>query len=173
MQQTPQMHLNTSPTSFEGSGTGEHENEHKTSKKLTLFPEIADLLGGDFFENVFPPKGAQKDSQKCGVWGGLGLGLIYIYIYIYMYIFHITYLYIYIFPILHMYISYYIYIYNFFRKIVRSTGISCIIFMQGVNSHCAPPCRRQSPVKTASTAASQPATQAARTKYIYIYWWRT
>jgi len=30
------MHLNTPPTSFEGSGTGKHEKKHKTLKKYNL-----------------------------------------------------------------------------------------------------------------------------------------
>jgi len=34
-----------------------------------LFQEMADFLLDAFFGNVFPPKGAQKNSPKCGVWG--------------------------------------------------------------------------------------------------------
>ncbi len=50
---------------------------------------------GAFFENLFSPKGAQKNSPKWGEWGGLrSLGL---YIYIYIYIFPIIYIYIYIY----------------------------------------------------------------------------
>jgi len=33
------MHLNTSPTSFEGSGTGEGEKKNKTLKNLQLAPK--------------------------------------------------------------------------------------------------------------------------------------
>ena len=37
--------------------------------------KMSDLFGVPFFDNVFSPKGAQKNSQKWGVWevcGGLG-----------------------------------------------------------------------------------------------------
>jgi len=42
-----------------------------------------DLFLDAFFGNVFPPKGAEQNSQKWGVWGGgfRGLGFIYIYIF--------------------------------------------------------------------------------------------
>jgi len=39
MQKTPPMHLNTSPTCFEGSGTGKQEKRHKTLKNLKLAPQ--------------------------------------------------------------------------------------------------------------------------------------
>jgi len=39
MQNTPPMHLNTSPASFEGSGTGKQEKQHKTLKNLKLAPK--------------------------------------------------------------------------------------------------------------------------------------
>jgi len=39
MQNTSPMHLNTSPTCFEGSGTGKHENRHKSLKDLKLAPK--------------------------------------------------------------------------------------------------------------------------------------
>ena len=56
-------------------------------------------MGGAFFENVFSAKGAQKNSQKWGAWGGLrGLGL-YIHMHIYIYIYINPIIYIYIFPI--------------------------------------------------------------------------
>jgi len=36
MQKTSPIHLNTSPTSFEGSGTGEQEQKHETLKTENL-----------------------------------------------------------------------------------------------------------------------------------------
>jgi len=40
MQKTPPMHLSTSPTSFEGSGTGKHEKKkHKILNNLKLAPK--------------------------------------------------------------------------------------------------------------------------------------
>ena len=39
MQKTPPMNLNTSPTCFEGCGTGKHEQIHKTLKNLKLAPK--------------------------------------------------------------------------------------------------------------------------------------
>jgi len=39
MQKTLPMHLNTSPTSFEGSGTGKTRKRHKTLKNLKLAPK--------------------------------------------------------------------------------------------------------------------------------------
>jgi len=39
MQKTPPMHLNTSPTCFEGSGTGKRVKRHKTLKNLKLAPK--------------------------------------------------------------------------------------------------------------------------------------
>jgi len=39
MQKAFPMHLNTSPTSFEGTGTGKHKQKHKTFKKIKLAPK--------------------------------------------------------------------------------------------------------------------------------------
>jgi len=39
MQKTPPMHLNTSPTCLEGSGTGKRGKIHKTLKNLKLAPK--------------------------------------------------------------------------------------------------------------------------------------
>ena len=41
MQTTSPMHLNTSPTSFEGSGTGKHEKNTQNLKKLKTCAEKA------------------------------------------------------------------------------------------------------------------------------------
>ena len=41
--------------------------------KMSDFLKMNDLFGGAFFGNVFSPKGAQKNSQKWGVWGGIGV----------------------------------------------------------------------------------------------------
>ena len=87
LQKTLPMNLNTSPTSFEGSGTGKHKTKHEIFKKLKACPETywqnsidetdknckldisfiqktTDLFSGAFSENVFSPEGAQKSSQK-------------------------------------------------------------------------------------------------------------
>jgi len=39
MQKTPPMHLNKSPTSFEGSGTGKHETKTQNLRTLKTCPE--------------------------------------------------------------------------------------------------------------------------------------
>ena len=39
MQKISPMHLNTTPTSFEGSGTEKHHKKHETLKKLKTYPE--------------------------------------------------------------------------------------------------------------------------------------
>ena len=39
MQKTPPMHLNTSPTSFEGSGTGKHGKKTQILKTIKTCPE--------------------------------------------------------------------------------------------------------------------------------------
>jgi len=53
MQKTPPMHLNTSPTSFEGSGTGKRETKHKTLKNLKLAPKLH--LSSSLFLPLFKP----------------------------------------------------------------------------------------------------------------------
>jgi len=64
-----------------------------------------------FFENLFSPKGAPKNSQKWGV-GGRGFwAYTYIHTYIHPYI-H-TYIYIYIYIYVYIYIYIYIYIFIF------------------------------------------------------------
>jgi len=51
MQKTSPMHLNTSPTSFEGSGTGKHEKIHNTLKNLKLAPKKLARFVFDFVHN--------------------------------------------------------------------------------------------------------------------------
>ncbi len=52
MQKPPPMHLNTSPTSFEGYGTGKHEQIHKTLKNSKLAPKKK--LGKPIFTTGVP-----------------------------------------------------------------------------------------------------------------------
>jgi len=65
MQKTLPMHLNMSPTSFEGSGTGKQEKIHKPLKKLkTLFHMRVSFLQY--------PKPNHKIHQGCNTRLGAG-----------------------------------------------------------------------------------------------------
>jgi len=80
------------------------------ARALVTLGNSGRFWGGAIFENVVSLKGAQKNSPKRVVWGGLGVSGLYIYIYIYMFVYIIIYLYIYIY--IHIYFPYiYIYIY--------------------------------------------------------------